>query len=163
MNTKRELEIEEDLEFQRKEWRAQRVGMVVFVMFVMLALLGLTGMGGPFSRGETGDPAGSVNIEYERFVRRSALSRVTMRVRSAPGPVQFWVSAGYLEHIEIRRVSPEPDRVTVERNRHVYTIQGASPEVTVVFELEHKTAGTLDAEVGLVGGPAVRFRQWSIF
>lgn len=44
-----ELEIEEDLDFQRRMWRLQQIGWALLVLVVVAALLGLFGKG-PLSR-----------------------------------------------------------------------------------------------------------------
>jgi hypothetical protein len=159
----RTLEIDEDLEFQTKEWLFQRIGVVLLCAFVVAALLGFTGMGGFMSRGEAGERDGPLHIEYERFVRRGTFSTVKLHMRSTPGDVRFWVSAPYFEHVRIDSVAPAPELVSVETDRHVYLIRSASADVTVTLEVEHQAVGTPDAEVGLVGGPSVRFSQLAIF
>jgi len=159
----RSLEIDEDLQFQKKEWIFQRIGMVGLALFVLAALLGFTGMGGPFSRGEAGERGGPLHIEYERFVRRGGFSTLTLHLHAAPGDVRFWVSAPYFEHVRIESVAPTPELVSVETDRHVYLIRSGSPDVTVTLKVEHEAAGTLDGEVGLVAGPSVRFHQLAIF
>ena len=60
-------------------------------------------------------------------------------------------------------VAPTPQLVSVESDRHIYLIRTGSSDVTVTLKVEHESAGTLDAEVGLVGGPSVRFSQLAIF
>lgn len=158
------LEIDEDLAFQVKEWRAQRVGIALLFLFVLGALLGLTGMGGPLSHGEAGDRDGAVRIEYERVVRRGTIATVTLHLRtSAPEDFHFWVSAPYVEQVKIESIAPQPQTVSVAPGRHVFTIRSGSPEVTVVIEMQHKTIGRIQAEVGLVGGPSARFSQVSLF
>ena len=158
------LEIEEDLRFQRNEWFYQRFGVVILCIFVIAAALGVTGMGGPFSRAEAGERGGPLFVEYERFVRRGAKARMTLHVRSdPPGFIQFWVSAPYLQQVVVDSVAPVPETVTVERERHVYTLRAASPEVIVTVELEHQTFGRLTGEAGIVGGPSVTIRQLSLF
>src|SRR5688500_4063366 len=159
----RTLEIDEDLRFQRKEWFFQRIGALLLVLFVIAALLGFTGMGGPLSHGEAGERSGPLHVAYERFVRRGGTSTVKPHLRSAPGDVRYWVSAAYFEHARIEAVAPTPELVTVEAYRHVYVIRSGAAAVTVTLEVEHKAVGTLDAEVGLVGGPSVRFSQLAIF
>jgi hypothetical protein len=159
----RTLEIDEDLRFQRKEWFFQRIGVALLVLFVLAALLGVTGSGGPLSHAEAGEPGGPVRVEYERFVRRGGMSTVKLHLRRAPGEVRFWVAAPYFEHVRIESVAPTPELVSVETDRHVYVIRSGSSDVTVTLELEHEAIGTLDAEVGLVEGPSVRFRQLAIF
>jgi hypothetical protein len=159
----RSLELEEDIAFQKKEWFYQRIGMAGLTLFVLAALLGFTGMGGAFSRGEAGDRSGPLHVEYERYVRRGGLSTLTLHLRTTPGDVRFWVSAPYFEHVRIDSVAPTPELVSVETGRHVYLIRSSSPDVTVTLKVEHESAGTLDAEVGLVGGPSARFGQLAIF
>ncbi len=65
----RTLDIDEDLNFQKREWFFQRVGIGILFLFVLAALLGFTGMGGPVSHGEAGERGGPVFVEFERFVR----------------------------------------------------------------------------------------------
>jgi len=161
---KRSLEIDDDIEFQRKEWIAQRVGIGLLSLFVLGALLGLTGVGGPLSHGEAGDRNGAIHVEYERYVRRGAMSTITLHLRGNPtNDVQFWVSAPYFEHVRIETIVPEPVLLFVDKARHVYAIRSGSPEVTITLEIEHKTVGTVEGEVGLIGGPSLRFTQLSIF
>jgi hypothetical protein len=160
----RTLEIDEDLQFQQKEWRFQRIGIVLLFAFVLSAFLGFTGMGGPMSRAEAGEEGGPLHVEYQRVVRRGGKS--TMRLnfhRDPPGFIQFWVSAPYLEKVTIDAVAPAPQTVAVEGTRHVYTIRAESPDVTVTVQMEHQTFGRLEAEVGIVRGPTVSFRQLSLF
>lgn len=163
MTKKRALEIDEDLAFQRREWLGQRIGIAILGLFVTAALLGFTGSGGVLNHATAGQRDG-VYVEYDRVVRRGAKTTLTLHFhRDPPGFIQFWVSAPYLADVNIESVAPVPQTVTAEESRHVYTIRAASPDVSVALEMEHKTWGTLDAEVGIVGGPSVRFSQISLF
>ena len=157
------LQIDEDINFQRKEWMFQRIGVALLFLFVVAAVLGLTGMGGPLGRGEAGDSSGALRVEYERFVRRGSFSKVTLHLHGAPGAIRFWVGAPYFERAQIDSVSPAPELVSVESSRHVYQIRAGSPDVIVTLNVKHEDAGRLEAEVGLVDGPSVRFSQLSIF
>ncbi len=159
----RTLEIDEDIQFQQKEWFLQRIGFALLFAFVLAALLGFTGMGGPMSRGEAGERGGPLHVEYARFVRRGGSSTVKLHLRVAPGEVRFWVAAPYFEHVRVDSVAPTPELVSVEKDRHVYLIRAGSPAVTVTLEVLHESAGTLNAQVGLVDGPSVRFSQLAIF
>ena len=160
----RTLEIDEDINFQKKEWSFQRIGVAILFLVVLAALLGLTGMGGPVSHAEAGERGGPLFVEYERFVRRGAKARMTLHFRSdPPGFIQFWVSAPYLDDVIVDSVAPIPQTVTVEGSRHVYTIRAASADVAVTVEMEHQTFGRLTGEVGIVGGASVAIRQLSLF
>ena len=105
----RTLEIEEDLQFQRKEWFYQRFGVALLLVLVIAAAIGVTGMGGPMSHAEAGEREGPLFVEYERFVRRGAKARMQLHFRSdPPGFIQFWVSAPYLEDVIVDSVAPVP-------------------------------------------------------
>ena len=161
---KRGLEIDEDLVFQRSEWVWQRIGIAVVVLVVAAALLGLTGMGGPLSHVEAADPGGAVRLEYDRFVRRGAAATVKLHLRTrADAPARFWISSRYFEHAAIESFTPQADTVSAEEGRHVYTLHSGAPDLTVTVELQHRTVGRIDGEVGLVDGPSVQFSQLSLF
>lgn len=160
----RSIEIDEDLQFQKKEWVFQRIGVVVIGIFVIAAMTGFTGMGGPVSRASAGERGGPLYVEYERFVRRGAKATMKLYVHSdPPGFIQFWVSAPYLADVIVDSVAPVPQTVTVEGTRHVYTVRAASPDVIVTVEMNHQTFGRLEGEVGIVGGATVSFTQLSLF
>ena len=161
---KRTLQIDEDIDFQRKEWMVQRAGVALLSLFVLGALLGLTGVSGPFVHGEVGDRARGIHIEYDRVVRRGANANLTLHLRSnATGEIQFWVAAPYLEEVTVEKVIPHPETESAEGDRHVYTIHAGSPEITVRMQAEHTTIGRVHGEIGIVGGASVRFTQWSLF
>jgi len=160
---RRSLEIDEDLNFQHKEWFFQRIGVALLFLFVLAALFGFTGMGGPMSHGDAGEPGGPVHVEYERFVRHNAQATIKVHLHGAPGDVRFWISSSYFEHVRVDSIVPAPHPVSVETGRHVYMIRAASPDVTVTLELEHLTAGRREVEIGIVGGSSVRFSQLAIF
>ena len=62
-----DLEIAQDMTFQRRSWAVQRVGWGVVAVTIGAALLGLLGSG-PLSRSTAVAP-GAFAVEYERFVR----------------------------------------------------------------------------------------------
>jgi hypothetical protein len=161
---KRTLEIDEDVDFQRKEWLGQRVGMTLLFLFVFGSLLGLTGMGGPLSHGEAGEREGVIHVEYERVVRRGAPATLTIHLRTqTEGSAQFWISAPYFERVKVESITPQPESVAVEEGRHVFTIRSVSPEMTVSLEVEHIAIGRVHVETGAIGGPSVRFSQVALF
>jgi hypothetical protein len=159
----RDLQIDEDLAFQRREWLAQRAGRIAVFLFVIAALLGFTGVGGPYAHGETSTPDGAIRVEYERFVRRDASATLILHLRGTPQQTRFWVSEPYARSIRIDSISPEPQSVSVADGRHVYSIASGSSEFAVVFHVEHQTSGIVNGEVGLIDGPSLRFQQVALF
>ena len=163
MSRKETLQIDEDRDFQRREWRYQRIGIALLFLLVLAAILGLTGMGGVLARGEAGDAGGALHVDYDRFVRRGSFSKVNLHLRTTPGAVRFWVGAPYFDRVQIDSIAPEPEIVSVETGRHVFVIRAGSPDVVVTLDVKHEEAGMLEAEIGLVDGPSVRFSQLSFF
>ena len=160
---KRTLDIDEDLNFQKREWALQRVGIAALFLCVAAALLGLTGMGGPLSHGEAGERNGPVFVEFDRVVRRGARSTIRLHLRGTPGEVRVFVSAAYVEHVRIESVTPTPELASVEPARHVYVIRLASNDAIVTMHVAHDSYGRLEAEVGVADGPSVRFTQLALF
>jgi hypothetical protein len=64
-----QLQIDEDLAFQRREWKIQRVGWGAMALVIIAALLGVFGTG-PLSNA-TLEREG-LRLEYERFCRFAA-------------------------------------------------------------------------------------------
>jgi hypothetical protein len=160
---KRTLEIDQDIAFQRKEWFVQRLGVVSLFVFVLAALLGVTGMGGPMSHRVAGDPDGPVQVEYDRFVRRGGIAKIKVRLNGISSEPRLWISSEYVDRVHIESIDPRPVFVSIENNRHVYTIPTKSPQATITLEVEHETFGTLEGEIGLAGSASFRFSQFSVF
>ncbi len=156
-----DLEIGQDLGFQRRQWAIQRVAWVVMALVVVAGLLGLLGEG-PLSRASA--EAGPVEVEYPRFERkRSPMElRVTVAGGTAEqGRVQLWLDQDFLDRVQIERVSPEPEQVLAgaDRTTYVFLVDEPSHPAILTFALEHDTFGAPTASLGLVGGPAVEFTQ----
>jgi hypothetical protein len=162
--TKRTIEIDEDPSFQTREWVAQRVGLGVLALFLIAAVLGFTGSGGPFSHAETSDASGALRVEYDPIVRRGARSTITLHLRGGqPGLRSFWFSTDYVNGIDVETVVPDPEAVTAEGDRYVYTIRATGPDAAVTVHLRPARVGWIDVDVGVVDGPSVRFHQTSLF
>ena len=162
--TKRTIQIDEDLSFQRKEWVSQRVGIGVLALLLVAAVLGFTGSGGPFSHAETSDASGALRVEYERIVRRGAQSTMTLHLAGGkPGSRSFWFSTDYFKGIDLETVVPDPEAVTAEGDRYVYTIRSTGSDATVTVHMRPTRVGRIDVDVGVVDGPSVRFHQTSLF
>lgn len=157
------LEIDQDLALERRGWVIERVSWALMLLVVLAALLGLFGRG-VLSHASAADARGTLRVEYERFARVRAPA--TMRVHVAPDAargdtVVVWLDRAYVEHVEVVRVLPDPDRVTLDGDRVEYRF--AAPQrpqpVTVTLDLEPEQFGRKRAWVGLRGGDSVRIAQ----
>lgn len=160
-----DLEIDEDLTFQEREWTVQRIGWVTMMLVIVAALLGLFGTG-PLSAATAGDAAGPLSVEYQRFVRHDGRTTLTMRVESTQGDegeAEVWLAADYVRGVEVQHISPEPQEVRADGDRYVYVFAVADPAepVEVSFSLKPRQIGRLSGEAGIPGGSLVTFNQIS--
>lgn len=159
------LQINQDLVFQRREWRVQRIGWWVLCAFVLAAALGLFG-NGPLSRAQAGDPGSPLRADYQRFVRVGAPARVTIHGTTG-GSGQDWqlrLSRPYFDGVRLEHVTPEPAGFDIGENDIVlhFTAQSASPRFTVILDLESLQAGRQQATFR-AGAATLTFTQFSYF
>ena len=154
----------QDLHFQRREWRAERIGWVALAGLIVAAMLGLLG-DGPLSATSADSPDGSMHLEYQRFGRVTATQALRLRFRPVSDEdhrYRVWLSAPYREANRVREVSPTPERVEDDRGRVVYVFRALEIErsTEVMFYVQPRAAGSCPGRIGLVGGDSVAFRQF---
>lgn len=156
-----DLELGQDLAYQRREWLFERIGWASLVLVVVAALAGLFG-GGPLSRRERATSGDALRIEYEQFIRRKAEATLTVHLGGSPdGPVRVWIDGDYPGAVESKEIAPRPDRVEVGDGRHTFVFPhaGSGGEVTIRFRFAPDRAGTLRGRVG-VGSHSVELSQF---
>ncbi len=155
-----DLEIEQDPKYQRREWRAQRIGWGVMALIILAALLGLFGPG-LFNQATVAES--SLSLEYQRFRRFIAPAELRFHIRGGTEEqVRLWLSQDYLENVQIEGVTPQQDTVEAARGRLIYVFKRAEAQapVTVTFHLTTQQIGPLAGEAGLDGDAQLAFRQF---
>lgn len=147
----KDLEIVEDLDYQRRSWIVQRVGWVVMGSLSLAGLLGLFGPG-LLSWAKAGKPGDRLWLEYERFERFQ--SPAQLRVHVAPGASQtgqtrLQIDRDYLEQIQLQQVTPQPWRVEAAGDQLGYIFQIAKPEqsTAITFYFQPQQIGSLSGSV----------------
>src|SRR5688572_20039263 len=107
-----ELDLAEDIAFERRSWVVQRIAWTIMSLILIAALLGLFGNGW-LSKARMSIPGGALEIEYNRFVRFQAPGE--LRARISPSSTEenqagLWVSREYLKSIELKQITPAPER-----------------------------------------------------
>ena len=159
------FEVDQDLAFQRRQWRAERVGWAVMALVILAALAGLLGPG-PLNEATAGEPGDPVSVEYQRFPRHAA-PEMLVKVNLGPDAtrdreVRLWVDRTYVDHFRIERIEPEPERVEAGADRLTYVFRVSEPgrPTAVQFHMEPDGYGRQHARLGLDGGPEVAFTQF---
>lgn len=163
--TDRGLELDQDLPFQERAWRAERIAWVVLIIVVVAALVGVFGTG-PLSSTTAGGSETGISASYERFVRHDGRSSLELRISpegASEGQVEVWLSASYLEDIQIEQISPQPDEVRTsgERDIFVFLTDNPSSDMTVTVTFRPDAMGPISGDIGIVDGPAVSVRHFS--
>lgn len=158
-----DLQIGEDYDFQRKEWRFERIGWAVMALVLLAALLGLLGPG-PLSNASAGDKGGPLWVDYDRFVQRSAGTR--FEIHAAPGTapdgtLRLWIDRETVGRNEIHSIEPQPEQVTAAGDRLIYDFNVADPGSETVVHILFEPMRYLRQPVrmGIEGGPDLHFIQ----
>ena len=159
-----DLEIKQDLDYQRREWICQRVGWVVMALVVFAALAGLLGTG-PLSKTSATSSDGSLRVEFNRFLHYHNPDMLKVYLAGGVarnGELRVWLDRSYLDAIEIEKTSPEPVRVEIGEDRHIYVFPVADPSqpTVVVFHFQADQRLTLSGRVGVADKEAAEFSQF---
>lgn len=157
-----DLELEQDLAFERRELFVERIGWAAMALVIAGALTGLFGVG-PLSLKTVA--AGDLSVTYERFGRRGGSTSLTFEAgpgAAAGGELTLWLSATYIDGMQLDAITPEPGSVTLAGDRVEYSFKtsGVPGTLRINFDLTSDTLGPLAGQAGIAGGPAVELRQF---
>lgn len=155
------IDINQDMDYQWREWRAHRIAWVFFAAILLAGLLGLLGQG-PLSKGQVGEPGGALALEYERIDRYSVPTGMTIALGpnvAQGGVARLVFSRDFVDRISIGEVLPEPASVETGAEEVAYTfeVKDASQPSEIRFDFEYDQAGRARGTVGLEGGPRLEF------
>jgi hypothetical protein len=153
------LEVEQDLRYQKWEWRLQRVGWVLIALFVLAAALGFVAEG-PLTKKKAAAQDGSLQVEYGAVLHYHNPSELRLFVAkdAAPGnELHIQVSVDYLDDIQIKTITPEPLRVEAGSDSHTFIFAQTRPgaATALVFHIEPNRIGRIAGQVQVAGKEAV--------
>ncbi len=141
-------------------WSGDRTSFLMIAAFALTSLF-VAGGTGPL---RTTRSAGPLELSFGTIVREGDATELRLTV--APefireGTYQVWVGSWFLKHVRFSDIRPTP--LGSHGDRGALTLEFAArhdgqPD-TVVFEIRHERQGSKFGEVGIVGGPEVRFEQ----
>lgn len=157
-----DLEIAEDLHYQRRAWTIQRIGRAVMALIIAAALAGLIGTG-PLSSAVA--HSGPLHVAYHRFERLNAPGLLSIRVAgnvAAGNQIRIWLDRDYVDSLQVQQITPQPAQTLVGANRliYVFDVAAGNRQTVIVFDLRFQAFGLHHGRVGLVGGPVASFRQF---
>lgn len=143
-HAKRELQLEDDIHFHKKEWAAQRVGRFFLFSFVIAAALGLFGSGLLSKKVSNHN---SLTVIYEQFDRlqKSAFYEIQISPakKTGNGQQKLWIGHEFLKNIRIEHITPEPSSVKVDGQGYTYTFETTNPNeaLPIFFHFRFESSG----------------------
>lgn len=161
---KRELQLEQDIEYERRTWVVQRIGWVVMLFVILAALAGLFGSG-PVSNAQTAAPDGSLQLEYQRFGHYKSPESLRLKVRAnvnGGDELRIRIGTDYLNSVQVERVSPQPDRTEVAGDwiTYVFPVAKSGEATTVTFHVKNEKVGPIAGWVSVEGGQRAAFKRF---
>jgi hypothetical protein len=151
------IEVDQDLDFQRGEWRFQTIGRIALAAMALLGLLGAFGQG-PLAHGRRTSPTGDFTVDYDRIARHRANSNITVTLPAQSGTVAIWIGNEYLRSVDLKQVVPQPNS-TRSSNGRVEFVFDVLPAARIEFSAEPSRVLALPLHLGIVGGGTLRLTQ----
>ncbi|SDB25725.1 hypothetical protein [Pseudomonas sp. NFACC13-1] len=157
----RQFPVREDMAFQHKVWRFERVGWYVLVLLVVLALLGLFSRG-PLSSRELHSDDGSLGVEYQAFHRNGSSNVLVIRLKGQPNAVLAVELGGdWLEGFEVQALQPAPMRSAGAGQGMTLWVQADERgQASLHLSLLGDGFGTYHSRIATPGGASVSFNQF---
>jgi hypothetical protein len=156
-----DLDIDQDMNFQRQQWRVQRSAWFAGVLILLLALTGIFG-GGPLANATATDSDHVIDVDYERIDRRHSPSTLFFDVApvGTQPTIELWISNSFLGNVELQTIVPEPNGAEAgpDRTLFAFSASDGNEPVRIRFDYEPTSIGLHDMSIGLVDGPSVDIR-----
>jgi len=160
----RDLEISEDLAFQRRSWRMQRVGWAMMAILLAAGLAGVFGVGPASSASAVQE---DLKVSYERFPRAATDTDLVIEFQPREDVSRIAVESRYLEQGGLLDVWPLPASMESVDGRAVIAVATPMDESDerprrpsmLTMRLHPSRVGWLSTNVHMDGRPAVRVRH----
>ena len=145
------IAVGENLEFQRKWWRFERVVWAVFLVILVCDVMGLLGRGW-LAKAKATTP--ELTLDYERVARAGTPSVMTLTFGDAAihdGKIRVYVSDSVVKPLGAQRIAPQPAMSMVGDGGITYTFDASRAPAVVQIALEPSFPGVHDFTVKVEG------------
>lgn len=155
-----ELAVGEDLAFQRRWWRFERVIWAFFLLVIIADLLGLFGRGW-LAQATIAVPDGTLSVDYERIERTNTPTSMTLHFSASAirnGQVTVTASESIVDKLGAQRVAPQPASSTIGASGITYVFPATTAPATVRIQLQPAAPGLHRFRLQVPGEPAIQAR-----
>lgn len=157
------LDVDEDLEHERRDWAAQTAGWSFFALVLLAGALGLLGEG-PMSMASVDSPESGLSVEYERVVRHNAegIMRVTIRPEPGAERARLLIGKGWLEKVRVEHLEPDPASVKATAEGLEYSFQTDGSPVPAAFHVQFTGFARLPVRLSSGERPPLELSQFIV-
>jgi len=137
------LEIEQDIAFQYRHWRRERLGWMVMALILVAGLSGVFGHH-PLAKATSRTADGQLSIDYDRYARFDSSAEIVVTVKpegQRDGPTRLWFDAAYLDSLRVIAVSPLPLPGEAREGERAFVFQTHGHPFTAVLAVQFQTVG----------------------
>jgi hypothetical protein len=159
-----EIEVGENLDFQRKWWRLENVVWIFFSLVIVLDLAGLFGRG-PIAKAERRSADGTIDVKYERIERTDSPSILSINFGPSAiqdGKIHLYVSESLVKGLGTQRVVPAPLETSIGNGGLTYIFPASTLPASVDLALEPEGPGLYDFTVGIHGAAPVHAKVFVV-
>lgn len=152
-----DVAVGEDIAFQRRWWKFERVIWAFFVLLIVADLAGAFGQGW-LAKAKAGVPDGSLTIDYERIARASTPSTMFLhfgRGAIRDGQVRVFLSNSVVKSLGATRIAPQPATSAIGEGGITYTFPATVSPALVEIQLQPARPGRFEFRVAMPGQPAI--------
>lgn len=151
------LEIDEDLAFQQREWRAAHVLWWITLGVIVLAAFGGFGHGGPLSGRDARE--GTLRVTYAALARRDAGTDLRIDAGAA---TEVAISRAFLDGFQVMAITPAPLATVAAGDEVVlrFAVRPPGGKLQVTFALLPVVAGWRTGWLSVADGSRVALRQF---
>lgn len=162
-NREPELQIDQDLNYEKRKWVVERVNWVIMSVLILAGLLGFLG-NGPFSSTSATNTTASVTVDYDRFLHLQKTT--TIRIHVAPemvqeGTLRLWFDQDFLSEFKVEKIIPPPHKTEVGKHRFtfIFQVSGTEDPFLFILHVQPESPGLLKGKLGVGDLEAVQFQQ----
>jgi hypothetical protein len=147
------ISVGEDLEFQQRWWRFEKLAWGVLVVVLVADALGVLGRGW-LARAERTSADGALHVHYERVERAGTPSEMTLdfgRAAVRRDQIRLIVSETIVKELGAQRIIPQPESSAVGPEGVTYLFPTTGTPATVSFALEPSFPGVHDVTLTASG------------
>ncbi len=151
------IAVGEDLDFQRRWWKFERVIWSFFLLILLCDALGLFGRGW-LAKAHARTPDGALDLKYERIERASTPSIMTIKLGPSAiqnGQAHLFLSDDVIRPMGAQRIAPQPATSVIGNGGITYTFPATAPPATITIALEPSFVGAHHFHLGIPGSEPI--------